>query len=61
MMMAGRQLPLGWGKRKPENDKRYLLTEAVEKMFAEGLEDDDDNDDDDDDDDEVKKGVANTS
>jgi hypothetical protein len=44
MMMAGHQLPLRWGKRQPENDKRYLSTEAVEKMFAEGLDDDDDDD-----------------
>ncbi|KAF7502052.1 hypothetical protein GJ744_008134, partial [Endocarpon pusillum] len=35
MVMAGMQLPIGWGKRKPEDDRRYLSEAVVEKSYTE--------------------------
>ena len=50
MIMAGLQLPAGWGKRRPQHDNIYLAPDALERAFAEGLVGDDDEDDDEDED-----------
>lgn len=63
IIIAGMQLPIGWGKRKSEDDRRYLSKEVVEKLHTEILTGDDDNDnnDDDDDDDDDNKTRQNTA